>query len=54
MRGSCGETRLGFAGTSENFLVLVDDELDQEIPAELYEAVAEVLKFVYELSGRQG
>jgi flagellar biosynthesis protein FlhB len=31
---------------------LVELELDQEIPAEIYEAVAEVLRFVYELSGR--
>jgi len=31
---------------------LVDAELDQEIPAELYEAVAEVLRFVYALGGR--
>ncbi len=28
---------------------LVELELDQEVPAELYEAVAEVLRFVYEL-----
>lgn len=31
---------------------LVELELDQEIPSELYEAVAEVLRFVYRLSGR--
>jgi len=32
---------------------LVDLELDDEIPAELFEAVAEVLRFVYRISGRQ-
>jgi flagellar biosynthesis protein FlhB len=32
---------------------LVELELDQEIPAELYEAVAEVLRFVYRISGRE-
>lgn len=32
---------------------LVELELDDEIPAELYEAVAEVLRFVYRISGRR-
>jgi len=32
---------------------LVELELDDEIPQELYEAVAEVLRFVYRISGRE-
>ena len=32
---------------------LVELELDDEVPAELYEAVAEVLRFVYRISGRE-
>jgi flagellar biosynthetic protein FlhB len=32
---------------------LVDLELDEEVPAELYEAVAEVLRFVYRLDHRE-
>jgi flagellar biosynthetic protein FlhB len=32
---------------------LVELELDDEIPPDLYEAVAEVLRFVYRISGRQ-